>query len=206
MGEAIRSAGFILVGAVIGAMAAHAAIGPLIAIAVAALLLIATGFAWDRCRARRRQAVEEQSRARIMSAIGKGSLILYDMAAWSLDHPDREPSADDNPSVVGAEGVEKTAMLTRAFQWADETGKWIGKELGGHEQVSFVAAVPVALDRYVHPHLSGAWTDVRGRVAWLSNRLTQPLPTTQGARRSPRRSTRDRLLRPPWRGSAGRGA
>jgi hypothetical protein len=194
MGSALRGLGILLFGAALGAAVSQVTgsnLGLLILLAVAGIALAFAGGIVDRLKAKAEQVDRTAAIARVEDALMRGQAILTELQIWSRDHPYSAPSLNDDPFVVGSLGVAKTDFLIRVETWKTSTAEFVEEEFGD-EVISFRGAKEEPPYSYVHDHLWFAWAEVRGRMAWLQERITRPMPASRVERRSPRSSRRDR--------------
>lgn len=170
-----------IVGAVLGAAVAQGAKADILLLVLLGVLGVAVlggGWAWEWWTARTRARRAAAQFHGVLKVIGEGSELLGSMLAWSRDHPYTDPSVQDSPAVVGADGLAKTEFLQAAQAWDERAEQLAWKEFGtAVTGLRLAPAVPPAADQYVHPHLEAAWSKVRGRVTWLADRVPEIMPS-----------------------------
>lgn len=191
-GKASQAVGVLLVGGASGAWLGRMSQADGWVLVLVALLGAAfIGGGWYLERSQDRAALNSEMRKRIllMDAIAAGWKIWREVLEWS----GAQPSMEGDP----------TALKAEMEAWSESTEQALGEDF--HLEVAaFIGAVHVPTPGvYVDPRLRFVWEGVHGRIAWLQNRLSHPMPTSPAGRRSPRCTKHGPSLQPPSQESGG---
>lgn len=191
MSRALETAGLLVMGAVAGLAlslilgatvlpAGGHAIVLLVVFGVAGAATLVTSSWLRRNRDQSRAASDATKRRLLMSVISDGYGVLIAIANWSFENPDVPMTGDEDAAALGALGQAKFELLDRAADWVRDTQNMVIIQFA-HEGIAYAGAVPIppASHVYVHPHLTASYGDVRGKVQWLQDRLTRPMPAPQ---------------------------
>jgi hypothetical protein len=173
----LRAVGLLVMGGVIGEAVSRLTVGGtllLVIVGVAGLLIFVAGWYLAERRTRAGATLAAARVRRLGKAITKGLDILDGVAAWSNANWYAGPSTPDtDPALTGAMSVEKDARLRQMVDWGKETEQLVEDEFG-LEALAFHDAPPRMPVVYIHDHLYSVWSEARGRVAWLMERIGRP--------------------------------